>query len=82
MTTIISCYSPSNANEEMDITAFYKELSSFIQHIHKHNILIIGGDMNVHTDKDGNDKFCFQNLPNRNGKYLGDFFHARIYLHA
>ena len=39
----------------------------------KHNVLIIGRDMNVHIGKDRSDKFCFPNLQNRNGEYLADF---------
>ena len=46
-TTIISCYSPTNASDEMEIITFYNELSSLVQHILKHNVLIIGGDMNA-----------------------------------
>ena len=41
-TTIIS-----NANDETDIIIFCHDLSSLVQHIPKHNVLIIGGDMNV-----------------------------------
>ena len=45
--TIISCYSPTNFSEETDHIAFYNELSSLARSIPKHNILIIGGDMNA-----------------------------------
>ena len=47
--------------------------SSLIQHIPKHNILIIGGDMNSQICKNKNDKFCFYNLPNKNSKSLANF---------
>ena len=46
-TTIISCYSPTNANDETDIITFYKEVSSLVRNIPKHNLLIIGEDMNA-----------------------------------
>ena len=45
-TTIISFYSPANVNEEAELIAFYDELSSFVRSIPKHNLLVIGGDMN------------------------------------
>ena len=46
-TTIISCYSPINASDEMDLITFYNKLSSLVSSISKHNILIIGEDMNT-----------------------------------
>ena len=52
-----------------DIITFYNELSSFAQHIPRHNVLT----MNAQISKDENNKLCFHNLPNRNGKYLTDF---------
>ena len=55
-TAIVSCYSPTNASEE--ITPFYNELSSLVRHVPKFNVLIIVGYMNAHIGKDGNDKFC------------------------
>ena len=44
--TIISYYSPTNVSEEMDLIAFYNELSSLVHSISKYNVLVIGGDMN------------------------------------
>ena len=49
-TAIISCYSLPNANNEINITTFYM-LSSLVQHIPKHNILIIGRDLNEQISK-------------------------------
>ena len=49
-TTIISCYSPTNNSEEMEITNLYNELSS-LSDIHKHNLLIISRNMNDHFRK-------------------------------
>ena len=69
---IVSCYNHTNASSETDIPT-YNRLSSLAQHIPKHNILIISGDMNAQIDKDENYKFCLHNLPNKNGKYLTDF---------
>ena len=67
-----SCYSLTRASDETIIT-FYNELPSLIQYFPKHNVLIIGGNMNTQIAKDENDKFCLRNSPNRNGKYLADF---------
>ena len=44
--TIISCYSPTNVSEETNLITFYNELCSLVHSIPKHNVLIIGGDMN------------------------------------
>ena len=50
-----------------------KWLSSLVQNIPKHNILIIGGDMNAQISKDENNKFSLHKLPNRNSEYLTAF---------
>ena len=44
---IISCCSLTNGSDGMDMITFYNKLSSLIRHIPKHNVLIIGGDMNI-----------------------------------
>ena len=72
-TTIVFCYSLTNTSDGTDIIAFYNDLSFFIWHLPKLNVLILGGNMYAHIDKDGNIKFCSHNLPNRNGEYLTDF---------
>ena len=51
------------------------ELSSLIHSIPKHNVLIIGGDMNAQTDKNINNKFCLHNSSNRNGEHITEFSH-------
>ena len=72
-TTIISCYSPTNASDETDIITFYNELSFLVQHIPKHNVQFISwGDMNAEIGKDENNKFCLNNL-NGNEEYQADF---------
>ena len=38
--TIISCYCPTNICEEMDLIAFYNELSYLVRSIAKHNVEI------------------------------------------
>ena len=71
--TIISCYSPTNVSEKTDLIAFYKELSSFVRGIPKHNLLVIGGNMNAQIGKLVNHKFSLYNSSNRNGEHLTDF---------
>ena len=41
--------------------------------IPKHNMLVIGGDMNAQIGKNGNNKYSLHNTSNRNGKHLTDF---------
>ena len=48
-TKIVCCYSLTNVNDEMDILTFCNELSSLFQQIPKHNVLIIGEDINAQT---------------------------------
>ena len=64
-TTVISCDSPSNVSDETDLITYY-ELSSLIHSILKHNILIVGRDMNAKIGKDKNNKFSLHNSSNRN----------------
>ena len=72
-TTIISCYSPTHVSEETDLITFYDELSSFAHDIPKHNIFIIGADMNAQIGKNVNHKFSLYKSSNRNGQHLTDF---------
>ena len=71
--TIISCYSPTNVCEETEIIAFYDELSSLVHSSLKHNILIIGRDMNAQIGKNVNYIFSLHNSSDRNGQHLTDF---------
>ena len=70
--TINSCYSPTNVSEETELVTFYDELSSFVRSIPKHNMLVIGGDMNAQIGKNGNNKYSLHNTSNRNGQHLTD----------
>ena len=60
-------------SDETDLSAFYNELSSIVRSILKHNVLIIGGDMNVPIGKNINNKFSLHNSSNRNEEHLTDF---------
>ena len=71
--TIISCYSPTNVSEETELVAFYDELSSLVRSIPKHNVLVIGGDMNAQIGKNGNNRYSLHNTSNRNGQHLTEF---------
>ena len=68
--TIISYYSPTNVSE---LFTFYDELSSLVRSIPKHNMLVIGGDMDAQIGKNGNNKYSLHNTSNRNGQHLTDF---------
>ena len=71
--TIISCYSPTNISEETELVTCYEELSSLVRSIPKHNLLVIGGDMNAQIRKNRNNKYRLHNTSNRNGQHLTDF---------
>ena len=61
------------ANDETDNSAFNDLLSSFVQHILKHKILLFEGNKNTQISKDKNNKLGLQKLTNRNGLFLTDF---------
>ena len=71
--TIISCYSPTNVSEENEIVTFYEDLSSLVRSIPKHNLLVIGGDMNAQIGKNRNNKYSLHKVSNRNGQHQIDF---------
>ena len=64
-TTIISY-----ANDETVNLTFYNELPLIVRYIPKHNVLIIGGDINTQINKDKNQKICLHNSLNRKWVYL------------
>ena len=71
--TIISCYSPTNVCEENEIVTFYEDLSSLVRSIPKHNLLVIGGDINAQIGKNRHNKYSLHNASNRNVQHLIDF---------
>ena len=71
--TIISCYSPTNVSEETELVTFYEELFSLVRSIPKHNLLVIGGDMNAQIRKNKKRKCSLHNTSKRNGQHLTDF---------
>ena len=48
-------------------------MSYLVCSIPKHNVLIIGGDMNAQIRKNRNHKYNLHNVSNRNGQHLTDF---------
>ena len=72
-TTIISCYSPTNTSPENEVEEFYDTLSSIVREVPKHNVLIIGGDMNAQLGQNEQHRFTYHNSCNRNGEYLQQF---------
>ena len=54
---LISCYSPTNIADEQEVIDFYDDLSSRIRSVPKHNILIIGGDLNAQIGQSIHHKF-------------------------
>ena len=80
-TYIISCYSPTNISEEEEVSLFYQELSSLVRQVPKHNVLIIGGDMNSQIGRNDDHKFAFHMSTNRNGLISCRFYNRkRTYL--
>ena len=71
--TIISSYSPTNVSEETELISFYDDLPSLVRSIPKHNVLVIGGDMNAQIGKNGNNKYSRHNMSDRNGQHITDF---------
>ena len=69
----IFCYSPTDVSKETDLIAFCNELSSLVHIILKHNVLIIGRDMNVQIGKNVDRKFSLHNSSNKYGAHLTDF---------
>ena len=79
-TTIFFSNSSTNVTAETDIITFYNELSSFDWHIPKHNVLIIGWDMNAQIGNDGNNRFCGHISVNRN-ENISQMLHSRTGLY-
>ena len=68
--SIISCDSPTNISEETEPIAFDDELSFLVRSIPKHNVLVIGGDMNAKIRKNGNHRYSLHNSSNKKGQHL------------
>ena len=69
--TVLCCYSPHNEQPEEAVTSFYQELSSTINSIPAHNLLIIGGDFNAQLGP-LDALFTPAKETNRNGTHMKD----------
>ena len=70
-TTIFFCYNFTNVCDRSDIITFYNKLQSLVRHILKHNVPIIGEDINTLIGKCINK--LFTKFPNRNDEYQVEF---------
>ena len=71
-TTVISCYSPTNTADEEDAKDFCSDLGNLIRQIPKHNIKIVGGDMNAKIGSSDCKGYSYHETTNRNGEFLLD----------
>ncbi|XP_072028122.1 craniofacial development protein 2-like [Amphiura filiformis] len=70
--TVLCCYSPHNEQPEEAVISFYQELSSTVNAIPAHNLLIIGGDFNAQLGP-LDALFTPAKETNRNGNHMKDF---------
>ena len=70
--TIISCYNP-NVSDEEDKDEFYTKLTTIARSIPKHNILLVGGDMNAKIGKRDVMGSVYNDTTNGNGQRLLDY---------
>ena len=69
-TTIISCYSPTNVSDVTVAEDFYSDLANLIKEVPKHNMILVGGDMNAQVGEVHRKGTHFHESTNRNGKLL------------
>ena len=58
-TSVISCNSQTNVSDEQETEILYIKLTCLTRQIPKHNVLIIGGDLNVHLGKYSGYKYAY-----------------------
>ena len=73
--TVISCYSPTNVSDEIEVERFYVNLTSITRQIPKHNFVVIAGDFNTHLGQQDGFKYSYHAQTNRNGVMLKDYLH-------
>ncbi len=69
VTTVISCYSPTNCSDDRTRTSFYSNLTYTIKSIPNHNVKIIAGDMNAKVGPNYA-RFSHNKHTNENGELL------------
>ena len=67
--TVVSCYSPTNCSEEEEAQEFYDQLAELVKQVHKHNVLLIGRDMNVKIGTEDCKGDSLYIKTNRNGEF-------------
>ena len=73
-TTVISCYSPTNVSDEIEVERYYVNLTSVTRQIPKHNFVVIACDFNAHLGQQIF-KYSYHTQTNRNGVMLKDYLH-------
>ena len=71
-TTVLCCYYPHNEQQQEEVAAFYQELSTKINTIPAHNLVMIGGDFNAQLGP-LDALFTTTKATNRNGSLMMDF---------
>ena len=69
-TLVISCYSPTSISDEQETMIFYTKLKCLTRQIPKHNVLIIGEDLDAHLGKDSGYKYAYQKSKRPNAQRL------------
>ena len=72
-TTVISCYSPTNVHDEIEVEDFYNELAAVVRQLPKHTFIVIGGDFNAQLGKSDDNRYTYHTTTNRNGTMLQNF---------
>ena len=68
--TVVSCYSPTNCSEAEEAQDFYDQLTELIKQVPKHNVLLIGGDMNAKIGTEDCKGDSLHINTDRNGEFL------------
>ena len=74
---VISCYSPKNCSDELEIQNFHHQLADSIKNIPKYNVLIIGGDMNakIYNNKCVGNSYHLVFVRSNNRLWSSQYFH-------
>ena len=67
--TVISCYSPTNVSPVEEREEFYVNIAELTKKIPKHNVTLIGGDMNARIGENVAKALAY-NTTNENGQLL------------
>lgn len=73
--TVISCYSPTNVSSVEEREEFYVELAELTKNIPKHNVILVGGDMNAKIGENDAKGSVYNTTTNENGQLLLNYTH-------